>query len=259
MKQLEGKVSIVTGAGRGIGRAIAQLFAAEGAAVVVASRTVGEGEETVRLIRDSGGEARFIPTDVGRDGEMRRLVDETVRDFGRLDILINNAGVSGPGKPLEATTEEEWDRVIDTNLKGCYLGMRYAIPHLRAAGGGAIVNFSSVLAELTLPDCSGYTAAKAAVIGLTKAAALEVGRDGIRVNCILPGSIDTPMMWEGLSEAERHEFEPRADAAQPLGKVGRPEEIARVALFLVSDGASFMTGSPVLVDGGLLTWIANAR
>ena len=108
--------------------------------------------------------------------------------------------------------------------------MRYAIPHLRAAGGGAIVNFSSVLAELTLPNCSGYTAAKAAVIGLTKATALEVGRDGIRVNCILPGSVDTAMMWEGLSDAERREFEPRADAAQPLGKVGQPEEIARVTL-----------------------------
>jgi NAD(P)-dependent dehydrogenase (short-subunit alcohol dehydrogenase family) len=259
MKQLEGKVAIVTGAGRGIGRAVARLFAVEGAAVVVASRTIGEGEETVRLIRTAGGEARFIPVDIGRDNDVRQLVEETIHGYGRLDILINNAGVSGPGKLLEETTEEEWDRVIDTNLKGCYLGMRYAIPHLRAAGGGAIVNFSSVLAELTLPNCSGYTAAKAAVIGLTKATALEVGRDGIRVNCILPGSVDTAMMWEGLSDAERREFEPRVDAAQPLGKVGQPEEIARVTLFLVSSGASFMTGAPVLVDGGLLTWIANAR
>jgi NAD(P)-dependent dehydrogenase (short-subunit alcohol dehydrogenase family) len=137
--------------------------------------------------------------------------------------------------------------------------MRYAIPHLRAAGGGAIVNFSSVLAELTLPHCTSYTAAKAAVIGLTKATALEVGRDGIRVNCILPGSIDTAMMWEGLTADERAAFEPKAAAAQPLGVVGQPEEIARVALFLVSDDASFMTGAPVLVDGGVLTWIANER
>jgi len=257
--QLEGKVAIVTGAGRGIGRAIARLFAAEGAAVVLATRTVADGEETARLIAESGGKAHFIPTDVGRDAQMRELVAETVDEHGRLDILINNAGISGPGKTLEETTEEEWDRVIDTNLKGCYLGMRYAIPHLRAAGGGAIVNISSVLAELTLPHCTGYTAAKAAVIGLTKATALEVGRDGIRVNCILPGSIDTDMMWEGLTPAQRQEFEPRVAAAQPLGKVGQPEEIARVALFLVSDGASFMTGAPVLVDGGVLTWIANER
>lgn len=257
--QLDGKVAIVTGAGRGIGRAIARLFAAEGAAVVVATRTPAEGEETVRLIEEAGGRARFIPVDVGRDADMRELVAETARVHGRLDILVNNAGVSGAGKTLEETTEEEWDRVIDTNLKGCYLGMRYAIPHLRAAGGGAIVNISSVLAELTLPHCTGYTAAKAAVIGLTKATALEVGRDGIRVNCILPGSIDTAMMWEGLSEEQRQAFEPRVAAAQPLGKVGRPEEIARVALFLVTDGASFMTGAPVLVDGGLLTWIANER
>jgi NAD(P)-dependent dehydrogenase (short-subunit alcohol dehydrogenase family) len=257
--QLVGKVAIVTGAGRGIGRAIARLFAAEGAVVVVATRTAAEGEETARLIAEAGGEARFIQTDVGRDDQVRDLVSETVRSHGRLDILVNNAGVSSPGKTLEEMTEAEWDRVIDTNLKGCYLGMHYAIPHLRASGGGAIVNISSVLAELTLPHCTSYTAAKAAVIGLTKATALEVGRDNIRVNCILPGSIDTDMMWEGLTAEQRQAWEPHVAAAQPLGKVGQPEEIARVALFLVSDGASFMTGAPVLVDGGLLTWIANER
>jgi NAD(P)-dependent dehydrogenase (short-subunit alcohol dehydrogenase family) len=256
---LTGKVAIVTGAGRGIGRAIAQLFAAEGAAVVVAARTVSEGEETARRIREAGGEARFIPTDVSQDAQVRHLVAETVHAHGRLDILVNNAGIGGPGKPLAETSEAEWDRVIDTNLKGCYLGMRYAIPQMKAAGGGAIVNVSSVLAELTLPGGTAYTATKAAIIGLTKATALEVGQYGIRVNCILPGSTDTPMMWEGLSEKERSEIEPQVAAAAPLGKVGQPEEIARVALFLVSDGASFMTGAPVLVDGGLLTHIATVR
>jgi NAD(P)-dependent dehydrogenase (short-subunit alcohol dehydrogenase family) len=190
---------------------------------------------------------------------MRQLIEETVRGYGRLDALVNNAGIGGPGKPLEDTTGAEWDRVIDTNLKGCYLGMRYAIPHLRRAGGGSIVNISSVLAEHTLPGCTAYTASKAAIIGLTRATALEVGKDGIRVNCIQPGSTDTPMMWEGLDETGRAEIEPLVAAAAPLGKVGQPEEIARVALFLVSDAASFMTGATLLADGGLLTRIATVR
>jgi NAD(P)-dependent dehydrogenase (short-subunit alcohol dehydrogenase family) len=259
MTQLNRKVAIVTGAGRGIGRAIACLFAAEGAAVAVAARTAAEGEETVALIERGGGQARFIPTDVSQDAQVRNLVAETVRRYGRLDALVNNAGIGGPGKPLDETSEGEWDQVIDTNLKGCYLGMRYAIPHMRQTGGGAIVNLSSVLAEHTLPGCTAYTASKAAIIGLTKATALEVGRNGIRVNCILPGSVDTPMMWDGLTQDERVEVEPLVADAAPLGKVGEPEEIARVALFLASDASSFMTGASVLVDGGLLTRIATVR
>jgi NAD(P)-dependent dehydrogenase (short-subunit alcohol dehydrogenase family) len=257
--QLDGKVAIVTGGGRGIGRAIACLLAAEGAAVVVAARTPAEGEETVALIRQAGSQAKFIPTDVSQNAQVRNLVAETIHAYGRLDALVNNAGINGSLKPLEETSEAEWDQVIDTNLKGCYLGMRYAIPHLRAAGRGSIVNVSSVLAEQTLPGCTAYTASKAAIIGLTKAIALEVGRDGIRVNCILPGSIDTPMLWEGLTEAERINVEPVVADSAPLGKVGKPEDIARVALFLVSDVSSFMTGAPVLVDGGLLTRSAAPR
>jgi NAD(P)-dependent dehydrogenase (short-subunit alcohol dehydrogenase family) len=257
--QLSGKVAIVTGGGRGIGRAIARLFATEGARVVVAARTAAEGEETVRLIRDGGGEARFVRTDVRKDADVRALVEETVRAYGRLDVLVNNAGIGGAGNLLAETSEAEWDEVIDTNFKGTYLGMRYAIPHLKAAGGGAIVNFSSVLAHSALPGGSAYTATKAAIIGLTKAVALEVGRDNIRVNCILPGSTDTPMLWEGLSDAERIEVAPIVAAAAPLNKIGTPEEIAQVALFLATDASSFMTGAPVLVDGGLLTRIATVR
>jgi NAD(P)-dependent dehydrogenase (short-subunit alcohol dehydrogenase family) len=256
---LAGKVAIVTGAGRGIGRAIARLFAAEGASVVLATRTVAEGEETARLVRAAGGEARFVPTDVSLNDQVRHLVTDTVSAYGRLDALVNNAGIGGPGKPLEEASEAEWDRVIDTNLKGTYLGMHYAIPQMRAVGGGAIVNISSVLAEQTLPGCTAYTASKAAIIGLTKATALEVGRYGIRVNCIQPGSTDTAMMWDGLDEAGRVEIEPVVGGAVALGQVGQPEEFARGALVLVSDAASFMTGASLLADGGLLTRIATVR
>ncbi|MBL8126577.1 MAG: SDR family NAD(P)-dependent oxidoreductase [Thermomicrobiales bacterium] len=257
--QLQGKTAVVTGAGRGIGEAVARLFAAEGAAVVVAARTAREGEATVASIRAAGGEATFHQTDVRRGEQVRRLIDESVRRYGHLDALVNNAGIEGPGKPLAEASEDEWDAVIDTNLKGCFLGMRYAIPHMRQVGGGAIVNVSSVLADQSLPGLTAYTASKAGIVGLTRATALEVGQFGIRVNCIQPGSTDTPMMWAGLDEAGRREVEPIVAAAQPLGTVGRPEEIAQVALFLVSDASSFVTGASLVADGGLLTRIATVR
>jgi NAD(P)-dependent dehydrogenase (short-subunit alcohol dehydrogenase family) len=257
--QLKGKVAIVTGAGRGIGRAIAQVFAAEGAAVVVAARTASEGNECVADIQAAGGEAFYQQTDVSQRVDVQRLVDACLERYGRLDILVNNAGIGGPGKPLYESDEEDWDLVLDTNLKGCFLGMRYAIPPMREAGGGAIINLSSVLAEHTLPGCTAYSASKAGIIALTRATALEVGQHGIRVNCIQPGSTDTPMMWEGLDEAGRREIEPLVAAAAPLGKVGSPEEIAQAALFLASDAASFITGASLLVDGGLLTRIATVR
>ena len=259
MRQLDGKVAIVTGAGRGIGRAIACLFAAEGAAVVVAARTAGEGDETVALIQQAGGGARFIPTDVSQDAQVRDLVAETVQSYGRLDMLVNNAGIGGPESRSTETSEVEWDRVIDTNLERVL--PRNALRHpayaaRRAARSSIVVR---CLAELTASRPNRLHRDKAAIIGLTKATALEVGGDGIRVNCILPGSTDTPMMWDGLTETERIEVEPLVAGAAPLGKVGKPEEIARVALFLVSDASSFMTGASVLVDGGLSPRIATVR
>jgi cyclopentanol dehydrogenase len=148
---LEGKSAIVTGAGRGIGRAIARLFAAEGAAVVVASRTAVEGEATVALIRESGGEATFVATDVGKSNDVRRLIDQTIATYGGINALVNNAGIGGEGTLLLESSEENWDNVLDTNLKGTFLTMRYAIPHMLAAGGGSVVNISSVLADTSLP------------------------------------------------------------------------------------------------------------
>lgn len=257
--QLQENVAIVTGAGRGIGRAIARLFAAEGAAVVVAARTAREGDETVSQIREAGGEAFYQQTDVSQGAQVRRLVDASLDRYGQIDVLVNNAGIGGPGKPLHEASEDDWDLVLDTNLKGCFLGMRYAIPPMQKAGHGAIINLSSVLAEHTLPGCTAYTASKAGIIALTRATALEVGQFGIRVNCIQPGSTDTPMMWEGLDEEGRREIEPQVAAAAPLGKVGRPEEIAQAALFLASNASSFVTGASLLVDGGLLTRIATVR
>jgi NAD(P)-dependent dehydrogenase (short-subunit alcohol dehydrogenase family) len=256
---LKGKTAIVTGAGRGIGRAIARLFAAEGAAVVVASRTAAEGEETVALIRDAGGEATFVATDVGKSNDVRRLIDQTIATYGGINVLVNNAGIGGEGTLLLESSEENWDNVLDTNLKGTFLTMRYAIPHMQAAGGGSVVNVSSVLADTSLPGCTAYTASKAGIIGLSKVTALEVGKYGVRVNCIQPGSTDTAMLWEGLDDAGRVEIEPVVAAAAPLNKVGQPEEIARVALFLVSDAASFVTGATIAADGGLLTRIATVR
>jgi len=257
--RLRDKVAIVTGGGTGIGRAIAMLFAQEGARVVVAGRTEAIGAATVADIRQAGGIALFVRADVSRNEDVLHLIETTVRQFGRLDILVNNAGIGGPGKLLADMGEEEWDAVIDINLKGHFLCCKYAIPYMRAAGGGVIINVSSVLGCLMLPGITAYAASKAGVFALTKALALEVARDGIRVNCLVPGSIDTPMMWEGLTEEQRRAVEPLVAEAEPMGRLGTPEEIARAALFLASEDSSFMTGAPLIVDGGLLAKIATVR
>lgn len=253
------KVALVTGGGTGIGRAIAVLFAQEGAQVVVAGRTEATGIATVNDIRRAGGTALFVRADVSHAADVERLVETTVNQFGRLDILVNNAGIGGTGTLLAETTEEEWDAVLDVNLKGHFLCCKYAIPHLRAAGNGVIINTSSVLGCLTLPGTSAYSASKAGILALTKVLALEVARDGIRVNCLVPGSVDTPMMWEGLTDEERRAVEPLVADAEPVGRIGRPEEIARAALFLACEDSSFMTGAPLIVDGGLLAKIATVR
>lgn len=251
MGRLTGKIAIVTGAGQGIGRASAVAFAREGAQVVVANRTRETGEETAQLARSAGGEALFVPTDVSQSDQVRRLVGAAVSRFGGLVILFNNAGI-GCDKPLADLPEADWERVVAVNLTGHYLCCKYAIPHLRARRGGVIINMSSVLGFTALPGASAYCATKSAILGLTRALALELAADGIRVHALAPGSVDTPMLWEGVSSDELPAARRDVTAAQPVGYIGTPEQIAEAAVWLAANPVDFMTGSALMVDGGIL-------
>ena len=256
---LAGKVALITGGAAGIGRAAAHVFAAAGAAVGFCDVVEPAGAEVARGVERAGGRVLFVPADVADPAAVRRFVDRVVDTFGRLDVLVNNAGVGSPRASVHEVPEAEWHRVIGINLHGHFYCAKYAVPHMIRAGEGAIVNTASALAEATLPGGVAYTTSKAAIVGFTKALAHDLGRHRIRVNCLLPGSTDTPMMWQGVAPEERAAVEAEVAPAQPLGRVARPEEIARVALFLASDAASFVTGAAVVVDGGLLTRIATTR
>jgi len=249
--RLAGRVAIVTGAASGIGRGIAGLFVQEGARVAIADIDDAGGRQGEAEL---GGPnvARFSPTDVSDGAQARALVEHTVAAFGGIDILVNNAAIV-IFKRLVDTEEHEWDRVIATNLRGVYLCCRYTIPQMLRRGGGAIVNMSSVRALATTPLVASYDASKGAIIALTRSLALEHARDGIRVNCVLPGSIDTPVFRANLRAEGDEEERYRATAEGiPLGRVGQPSDIARAVLFLASDEASYATGAPFLIDGGLL-------
>jgi NAD(P)-dependent dehydrogenase (short-subunit alcohol dehydrogenase family) len=249
--RLADKVAIVTGAASGIGRGIASLFALEGARVVIADINDVGGQQ---VAAELGGlaAARYIHTDVSDGMQVRALVQETTAAFGGIDVLVNNAATV-IFKRLLDTEEHEWDRVIATNLRSVYLCCRYAIPAMLQHGGGAIVNISSVRAMATTPLVSSYDASKGGIVALTRSLALEHARDGIRVNCILPGSIDTPVFRANLrAEVDEDEQYRKTAAGIPLGRIGQPLDIARATLFLASDEASYVTGAPFLIDGGLL-------
>ena len=247
MGRLDDKVAIITGAGMGMGRAAAILFAKEGAKVVVDDIVVATGEETVRMIKEAGGEAIFIKADVSKAEDVQNMVKTAVSTYGKLDVLYNNAGIAGEATPTEGCTEENWEKTITVNLKGVWLGMRYAIPEMIKTGGGSIINTASQAAERGMTNLPAYTASKGGVLSLSRATAMECAKKNIRINVINPGSIATPMVLAMPDEAKESFV-----AGIPMGRFGEPEEVARAALFLASDDSSHITGHALAVDGGMI-------
>jgi NAD(P)-dependent dehydrogenase (short-subunit alcohol dehydrogenase family) len=249
--RLKGKVAIVTGAAGGIGRASAILFAAEGARVTAVDVKKEALSETVTLIEKAGGEGRLSITDVGDEEQVKTAVDETVAQWGRADILFNNAGIVLV-KFLEETTESEWDRVMDVNLKSIFLGVKHTVPHMRRQGGGVILSTASINSLGGQFKTPAYVASKGAVLALTKSLAMDYGADNIRVNCICPGITYTPMLQEHLEASGDPEGVLKQRLTRvPLGRVLTPEDIARGALYLVSDESKGVTGIAHVVDGGI--------
>ncbi len=248
--QLSGKVALITGGASGIGRATAELFASEGANVVIADVNLEAGKSVEAGIVTAGGKAVFESADVTRAVDCRSLVARTINEFARIDVLFNNAGIMRRATVLDLK-EEDWDRVMAVNVKSIYLLSREVIPHMQKAGGGSIINTASGWGLSGGPKAAVYCASKGAVVLLTKAMAVDHGPQNIRVNCICPGDTDTAMLRGEAKQVGADEIRFMVDAAQrPLGRVGTPEEIARAALYLASDASSFVTGTALVVDGG---------
>jgi NAD(P)-dependent dehydrogenase (short-subunit alcohol dehydrogenase family) len=245
-QEFSGKVALVTGAGGGIGEAIAITFAQKGASVIVSDIEVENGQQVVEKIQQAGGKAVFIKADVSDPESVENLVADAMDAFGRLDYAVNNAGIGGAQAKTGKYGLEDWQQVIDINLNGVFYCMRYQIPAMLAGEGGAIVNISSILGTDAFEKTSAYTASKHGVVGLTKTAALEYAQDGIRVNSVAPAFIETPMVTDGFDD----EALKGIMALHAMGRLGKPQEVADLVVFLCSDKASFMTGGYYLVDGG---------
>ena len=249
--RLEGKVALISGGARGMGAAEARMFASEGASVVIGDVLEDEGRRVAAEIGEAGGQALFIALDVTSESQWRNAIDAAVSTFGRLDVLVNNAGIGGGGN-VEETTEADWDRTMNINAKGVFLGTKTAIPAMRRSGGGSIINISSQLGIVGVDNSSPqYQASKGAVRLLTKSTAIQYAREGIRANSVHPGPIVTPMTEAGRADQDRYDL---TVSRIPLGRYGEPEDVAYGVLFLASDESSFMTGSELIIDGG---WVAQ--
>ena len=249
--RLEGKVALISGGARGMGAAEARMFASEGASVVIGDVLEDEGRRVAAEIGEAAGQALFVALDVTSESQWRDAIDAAESTFGRLDVLVNNAGIGGGGN-VEETTEADWDRTMDINAKGVFLGTKTAIPAMRRSGGGSIINISSQLGIVGVDNSSPqYQASKGAVRLLTKSTAIQYAREGIRANSVHPGPIVTPMTEAGRADQDRYDL---TVSRIPLGRYGEPEDVAYGVLFLASDESSFMTGSELVIDGG---WVAQ--
>jgi NAD(P)-dependent dehydrogenase (short-subunit alcohol dehydrogenase family) len=250
--RLAGKATLITGAGSGIGEAMAVRFAGEGARLAVVDVDLAAAQRVAALIQSAGGEAYPTRVDVAVAAEVQRAVEEVVDRFGRIDILCNNAGI-GVAAVCHETSEADWERTMAIDLKGVFLGCKYAIPHMLRQGGGVICNTSSAAGQVGVPNRAAYCAAKAGVLGLTKSIAIDYAAEGIRCNALVPGTVDSPWIEKILSQQPDPEGErKRMEARQPIGRMGSPEEIAAAALYLCSDEAAYVTGTGLVIDGGLM-------
>jgi NAD(P)-dependent dehydrogenase (short-subunit alcohol dehydrogenase family) len=247
---LGGKIALITGAGSGIGRATALIFAREGATIALSDIAAEGGEETLRMVKQEGAEAIFVRTDVSKLAEVEALIAKVISNWGRIDCAFNNAGIDGKMAKTAECTEETWNRTIAVNLTGVFFCMKAEIPHMLRQGGGAIVNTASAAGLTGSPGLPAYVASKHGVVGLTRAAALEYGREKVRVNCVCPGPIRTPMLGRLLTN--RPEMEQRFASAEPLKRLGEPGEIGEAVAWLCSDAASYVTGHAMSVDGGYM-------